>query len=88
VQAINGKTMSPCQYAVHKARGLGGKHFSIVLTAYWAGGQNHISHFAFKDVSNTHSGGYGFPQPNSENILRWKKGLQVGPATGHERHEC
>eukprot|EP00775_Hariotina_reticulata_P002495 gene2495-2798_t len=76
-QSINGRTMSPCQYAVSKARSVGGKHFSIVVTAYWAGGQHQVSHYAFKDVSGAYAGGYGFPEPNSQNILRWKRGLQA-----------
>jgi hypothetical protein len=34
-QNIHGTFQTPCEYAVRRARAIGGKHFSIVVTAYW-----------------------------------------------------
>ena len=76
-QNFNGKWMTPCQYAVKKARSIGGKHFSIVPTAYWIGGQGGIERYAFKDVSNAYAQGYGFPAPTPAIVSRFKKGMQV-----------
>lgn len=34
-QNIHGTFQTPCEYAVRRARAIGGKQFSIVVTAYW-----------------------------------------------------
>jgi hypothetical protein len=34
-QNIHGTFQTPCEYAIRRARAIGGKHFSIVVTAYW-----------------------------------------------------
>jgi len=64
-----------CQ--VNKARSIGSKHFSIVVTAYWSGDKSRVNNYSFKDVSNNWPGGVGFPTPTVSLIQRWKVGLQV-----------
>jgi hypothetical protein len=34
-QNIHGTLQTPCEYAIRRARAIGGKQFSIVVTAYW-----------------------------------------------------
>jgi hypothetical protein len=77
-QNIQGQWLTPCEYAVRKAREIGNKHFALVPTAYWLGGPDSVSTFAFKDISNKYPEGYGFPTPTVELLSRWKVGLQVG----------
>ncbi|WIA43876.1 hypothetical protein OEZ86_010289 [Tetradesmus obliquus] len=75
-QNIHGTFQTPCEYAVRRARAIGGKQFSIVVTAYWQGGPGGVQNWAFKDVSNAYSEGFGFLKPDVNNINRWKRGLQ------------
>jgi hypothetical protein len=77
-----GKWQTPCQYAVDQARGVGGKHFSIVVTAYWFGGKSGITRYAFKDVTNAYPNGVGFPSPSIQLLSSWKTGLQVRQRNG------
>jgi hypothetical protein len=74
---IHGRYQTPCQYAVNKARSIGSKHFSIVVTAYWSGDAKTVNNYSFKDVSNQWPGGVGFPTPSISLLQRWKTGLQV-----------
>ncbi|KAI8462886.1 MAG: hypothetical protein J3K34DRAFT_462714 [Monoraphidium minutum] len=73
---IRGASMTPCEYAVQRARSLDQKHFSIVVTAYWAGDTSGVHHYCFKDVSSRYPEGYGFPEPDVNNVQLWKYGLQ------------
>lgn len=83
---IHGKYQTPCQYAVSKARSVGAKHFSIVVTAYWSGDSKSVANYALKDVSNEWSSGVGYPQPTVAMLQRWKTNLQVRAAVvGAER---
>lgn len=43
------------------------------------GGPGGVQNWAFKDVSNAYSEGFGFLKPDVNNINRWKRGLQVRP---------
>lgn len=74
--SIRGASLTPCEYAVRRAKSLDQKHFSIVVTAYWAGGKSGVQHFCFKDVSNKYPQGFGYPEPNVQNVQLWKYGLQ------------
>jgi hypothetical protein len=68
---------------VRRAKSLDQKHFSIVVTAYWAGsGDGAPQHFCFKDVSSKYPQGFGFPEPTVDNVQLWKYGLQVGGGLG------
>jgi hypothetical protein len=74
---IRGENLTPCEYAVNRAKSLGQRHFSIVVTAYWAPGGGGVDHFSFKDVSGAYPAGYGYPHLSPEVINDWKYGLQV-----------
>ncbi|GBF99164.1 hypothetical protein Rsub_11609 [Raphidocelis subcapitata] len=74
---IRGMSLTPCEYAVRRAQSLGQKHFSIVVTAYWAGDQWSVQHYSFKDLSKQSTGrGVGFPKPTTPLVLLWKAGLE------------
>lgn len=77
---IRGMALTPCEYAVARARSLQQKHFSVVVTAYWQGGLSGVQNYAFKDVNQAYPNGVAFPQPTPEGIAAWKAGLQVGRA--------
>lgn len=62
---------------MQRAKGIGQKHFSLVVTAYWKGDKNHVKAYAFKDVSPRYAEGVGYPEPTPENVQAWKYGLQV-----------
>lgn len=53
---------------------VGGKHFSLVVTAHWQGDAHRVKHYAYKSVD---SSGVQFLPPTNALIRRWKKGLQV-----------
>lgn len=74
---IRGRQQTPCEFAIARARSLGGKHFSIVNTAYWLGGPGQVNYWAYKDVRPDLPNGFGYDQANPDNIKRWKNGLQV-----------
>ena len=68
--------ITPCEYAVKRAKGLGQRHFSLVVTAYWKGGPHGVQGYGFKDVSPRYFEGYGFPDPTPAGVEAWKRGLQ------------
>jgi len=74
--SIRGATLTPCEYAVRRAESLGQKHFSIVVTAYWAGNETGVTHYSFKDVSNKYAEGVAFPHASVESVRDWQSGLQ------------
>jgi len=77
--SIRGVSLTPCEYAVARARGLGQKHFSIVVTAYWAGGKAGVWHYSLKDCGGYRDCPYGpkFIEPTAANLESWKYALQA-----------
>ncbi|KAF8061065.1 hypothetical protein HT031_004525 [Scenedesmus sp. PABB004] len=76
-QPIGGRSQTPCAYAVSRARAIGGKHFSIVATAYWRGGAGGVAGYAYKDTSDSYPNGHVFLDADAATIARWKRGLQA-----------
>ena len=71
--SLRGARQTPCEYAVRRAKALGQKRFSVVVTAYWKGGDAGVSSFAFKSVRPD---GVTFPAPTRQALGLWKYGLQ------------
>jgi hypothetical protein len=74
---IHGSVTTPCEYAVARARSLGQRHFSIVVTGYWSGGASGVSHYCYKDTNKAYENGVRFPDASAQTVGSWKSGLEV-----------
>jgi hypothetical protein len=79
---IHGASTTPCEYAVARARSLGQRHFSIVVTGYWSGGANGVAHYCYKDTNKAYENGVRFPDATADTVNAWKAGLKVGGRRG------